>query len=260
MRIALAGAAVFVGFCLGQSVPVREPPFYSAATVLNSASGLPDSIAPNSVIAIHGSNLAWITSKLEDGATSVPTVLPSTGVRVTIRNQGAGILAVSPDQILALVPPTVAAGAGTLICSLDGVNGPEVPVVIRSAAPGFFLREEGWVAASTGDGSEVSRGLPARVGDEVVLFGTGLGTVHAQSDTMSVPQKTAALLLPYSVLLNGSAVDAGALRYAGLYPGLPGIYQIRFRVPDDSPPDPEIRINVDGNLSAEGVRIPVTYP
>ena len=238
----------------------REAPSYSAATILNSASGLPDSYAPNALLAIHGSGLANRTFWVDlENAKELPTVVPNAGTRVYIRNQLAGLVYVSPEQLLVVVPPGIAFGAANLQILVDARAGPAIPIRIQPVAPGLYLRAEGWAAATRADGSDVTAESPAVPGEEVTFYATGLGLTKPAVMEFTILRRAAPLISKLQVLLDGTAVEASAVEYAGLQPGSPGAYQIRCRLPTTGTGSlaPEIRLLVDGQLSQEGVRVPL---
>ena len=70
------------------------------------------------------------------------------------------------------------------------------------------------------------RGDPAQEGEYVRLYGTGLGPV----DTGLTPQ---ALLSPMPCEWVGDGDQKADLAFAGLAPGLVGVYQVTVRMRDD---------------------------
>lgn len=243
----------FLGFGQG-----REAPFYEASTILNAASGMPEAFAPNSLIAIHGRGLSNGSVELDLAAvTEIPTVLIGSGTRVYIRNQLAGIIAATPTQLLVLIPPNLTAGAGNLQVLVDGRAGPAVPVRVRAAAPAMFLRAEGLVAVTREDGSDVTPEKPAVAGELLTFYATGLGPTRPAADGLVILKRQAPLTMALQVLVDGVALEAGAIEYAGAQMSAVGTYQIRCRLPSGTSELPEIRLLVDGQMSQEGVRVPV---
>ncbi len=242
-----------LGFAQG-----RAAPSYSASTILNAASGLPEGFAPNSLIAIHGSGLSNGVVELDLSAVSeIPTVLIGSGTRVYIRNQLAGIIAAAPTQLLVLIPPNLVAGSGNVQVIVDGRPGPAVPIRLRAAAPAMFLRAEGLVAITREDGSDVIPEKPALAGELVTFYATGLGPTRPLPDGLTILKRPASLTMALQVLLDGVALGATAIEYAGAQMGAVGTYQIRCRLPSGTSELPEIRLLLDGQMSQEGVRVPV---
>lgn len=233
-------------------------PTFSADSILNSASGLPDSYSPYGLITIHGSNLALGTSSVNfENAGSLPVALASGSTRVLIRNRQAGLLYVAPDQIVALPPPDLPVGAGQIVVLVSSLASRPVTVQFRRASPALFLQAEGFAAMTRQEtGENVTPETPAAPGDSIVLFATGLGPTRPNPIGFAILKQLAPLTTPIRVLLDGVETPADLVDYAGLQPGLAGTYQIRMRLPPGIGLNPEIRIGAEGILSPEGIRIP----
>jgi uncharacterized protein (TIGR03437 family) len=52
-------------------------------------------------------------------------------------------------------------------------------------------------------------------------------------------------------------LDRGNVRYAGVTPGIPGLYQVNVKLPNRLPPDPEIRIGIAASFSPAGLKLAV---
>lgn len=245
-----------VSLAFGQG---RQAPAYSLETILSAASGQPAVFAPNSLIAIHGTGLANASVELDLSSVSeIPTVLIGSGARVYIRNQLTGIIAATPTQLLVLIPPNLASGTGNLQVLVDGRAGPAVPVRVRPAAPAMFLRAEGLVAVIREDGSDVTPERPGMAGELVTFFATGLGPTRPAADGLVIVKRQAPLTMALQVLLDGVALESSSIEYAGIVAGAVGTYQVRCRLPSGVSELPEIRLLVDGQLSQEGVRVPIS--
>jgi uncharacterized protein (TIGR03437 family) len=94
----------------------------------------------------------------------------------------------------------------------------------------------------------------------LVLYAAGLGPTKPAVSGFVVLQRMAPVVSPVRILLDGAELPASYLDYAGAYPSLGGVYQVRLTLPPDVGANPEIRIDVDGILSPEGVRLPVQLP
>ncbi len=201
---------LFAGM-LTTAVPAQ--PVVSA--VLNSAS-YSALVSPGCLIAIFG-------SKLGPSAMSAQTVpLPPTlgGVSVTVGGAAAPLLFVSPNQINALIPADLAIPENTVVPIV--VTAPDgrttYNIRLNRDAPAIF----------TQDGSGTGRAFvldPAfnAVGtvaprDVVILYATGLGPTDSSGK-----------------VLDAVEVDIGErpaqILFAGLAPGLPGVYQLNVIAP-----------------------------
>lgn len=260
----IRAAAFLAGLTAGAGLAQLNPPSptFTADSILNAASGLPDSYSPYSLLTIHGANLALNTTSLNfDGLREVPVALTQGGTRVLIRSRTAGMLYAAPDQIVALVPPDLPLGPAQIVVMVAAMASRPVTITVRKSSPALFLQADN-VAAVTrqDDGTNFTSDSPAVPGDAITLFATGLGVTKPAPSDWVILQRLAPVTLPLQVLLDGVPVSASLIDYAGIQPGLAGTYQIRMRLPPETGPDPEIRVDVDGVVSPEGIRIPVRIP
>jgi uncharacterized protein (TIGR03437 family) len=262
-----ATIALIVVVWLSASTPAEEPryrlaPAYSASTLVNSASNQPGPLAPNTIATLYGTELAFVTRALQgedirNGA--LPTILPGTGVRLLVNSLAAQIYFVSPRQVNLLIPAILKPGPAELQLVQDGRAGPLVRFTLSEAAPSLYLQSENLAIAVSPEGALYSRPKPARPGDWIVLYCTGLGPVRpaAGYGDLAVSATPLVKLQEFGVLLNDFPIDPSRIAYAGLSPGFAGLYQINLQLPRDAPADPEIRIVTGSVVSPPGVRLPV---
>ncbi len=122
-------------------------------------------------------------------------------------------------------------------------------VAIAAAAPEFFyfLRNpEGGnpiaaVHASRGDFAgrpDLVPGVgfrPARPGDVISLFGTGFGATSPAFGAGELPDRAAAVVERPRVTLGAVSLAEEDMLYAGVTPGLAGVYQLNIRIPAQTP-------------------------
>ncbi len=240
----------------------RVAPYYTAGSTVNAADNVPGYFSPNSIATIYGTNLAFATVALSpsdlNGA-AIPSVLPNTGVRVQIAGLPAGIYYVSPTQVNFLFPSLLTPGPATLHVVIDGLDGPAVTLQIFDAAPAFFQLDAKTVIATEPDGSVISSEHPAKPGDYVVLYATGLGAVVPPLGYLEIPE-VASWILDLSSLkitLDAAAVEASDILYAGVAPGFAGLYQINLHLPASVGANPAIRIAMGQQISPDGLILPV---
>lgn len=162
-----------------------------------------------------------------------PTTLG--GVRVTVNSVAAPLYFVGPNQINLLVPYATTGTKATIVLTNNGMTSNSVDVPLAATAPGVFSLDQsgtGPGAVLHSDFSLVHDMSPARRGETVLIFLTGLGAV-----TPGVTDGTAAGSNPLSstdakisVLVAGKT---SPVVFAGLAPGFPGLYQINATVPLD---------------------------
>ena len=222
--------------------------------ITNAASFSPftASVAPGEFITIFGSGLADSTTV----ASSLPFPTNLAGVQVLVNGQAIPLYLVSPTQISAVLPYSVPAddyAAFTVVN--NGRTSNTVTQYTSDTAPGVFTIPStglGVPAALHPDFSIVSRTSPARVGETIALFVTGLGTVSP-----SVPAGASAPSSPLSritadfINVQVDGIDAN-VSYAGLAPGLAGLYQINFTIPAGvQRGDAELFIDVPGSITTQ---------
>ncbi len=231
------------------------------AAVVN-ASGGQTPLAPGGFASIWGSNLA---SKTADWGNAVvdgqlPTQLG--GVTVTIGGIPAYLNYVSPVQINVLVP-NASLGAVQVTVSNGGSTSPPFTVTLAQYSPVLFQWGKYAVATHadfTGCGKP---GLiagytttPAKPGDWIVLWATGLGPTGATLGRLA-PLSPTYYTAPVSATVAGlnAAVYGGA---AAQSPGFAGLYQVAVQIPAGVPDgDAAVRVTVGGVQSPDNVLITV---
>ena len=198
--------------------------------IVNAASFAPgiDAISPGEFIAIYGTGLA------PKAAVSLPPYPPSLGgVTVTIGGIQAPLYFVGSTQINCLVPYGVTGTTAAIAVTSNGVISNTVTVPLAKTSPGVFSLD----GTGTGDGavlhadaSIVNPASPAKKGEIVVLYMTGLGAltlpVADGHGATAIDNATTAL----QIYVAGIPVPPADVSYSGLSV-LPGLYQINFRIP-----------------------------
>lgn len=224
---------------LGAATLCAQAPVVPAGGVVNGASFRPSTaagggVAPGSIIAIFGTNL----SADSQAAIGLPLPISLGGTSVTIAGKQAPLFYVSPNQINAQLPFSVPAGTAPLTVTTAKGTSAAVSVSIADSAPGLFAQS----ASGRGPGAvlnyvEQTAGTvlntPAATispGGIVLLYGTGLGAVDnpPADGAASAGQKTR--VVPVVSIGGRQAV----VEFAGLAPGLAGLYQVNARVPADA--------------------------
>ncbi|MDZ7637872.1 MAG: hypothetical protein U5J83_06420 [Bryobacterales bacterium] len=228
------------------------PPKYTTDSVVHGASFAKGDFAPNTFISIFGENLAWSTRSVTAAnlqANTLPTSL--NGVQVLIGPTNGFLVFVSPGQINALIDSRLTPGTYQLRILRDSLAGPVATVRIAETAPGLFSVTDGVPVVTRPDGSLVTAQHPARPGQIVILWATGLGPTLPSMRPGELPRGAAPLdqKSPFQVNLNGSPVPAGHVLYAGVAPGFAGLYQINLLLPEDTPANPVIRVGYGNTLS-----------
>jgi uncharacterized protein (TIGR03437 family) len=252
---------VFGALLRAESPPQIPAPFYTPSSIVNAASFKAGPLAPNTIGTLYGRDLAFTTravsnSDLYNG--TLPTTLLGTGVRLLIDGNLAFLYYVSPTQINFLVPSTMTPGVSRIQLVLDGRAAESVQIELAAASPALFAMDPETALATHLDGSVVTAANPARAGEVILLFATGLGTTRPRLPAGQMPTGIAWVerRSEFQLTLNGNAVDRSNVLYVGAAPGFAGLYQINLRLPGDLPANPEIRIGFDETMSPAGFVLP----
>jgi uncharacterized protein (TIGR03437 family) len=223
------------------ATPTAQPVITPGGVVSAGAFGGFSSISPGSWIEIYGSYLAPATANWSgfNSAGLAPTSLG--GVSVSIGGQAAFLDYVSPGQVNALVPSSVAAGARPVTVTSANGTSDQFWIIVNPTEPGLLSLAAGnktYVAALFSDGvtyalpTNAIAGVPSRPampGETVILYGVGFGPVTGgfTAGTMVTAQNS--LTTPIQVAFG---TTAATLSYYGLTPGLTGLYQFNVVVPN----------------------------
>lgn len=248
MAAALLLAALALGPFLADQSGNPGAPSYSADSIANSAASIAGFYAPNTFISIYGQNLSTVTRQLTDinGGILPPSL---GGVLVLINNSPSNLWYVSPTLVNVLIPSYLVPGPATVQVVSDGYAGPAITIQLNATAPAVFPLDATNVIATFLDGTLVTSSAPAHAGEWVVLWAGGLGVTIPAAVPNQVETVAAPLASPIQVLLNGVPVDPSRVNYAGAAPGYAGLFQINLLLPDNVPPNPEIRIATADQIS-----------
>lgn len=251
-----AWLALAVLLC-GTVIPCRTAwgaPSYTAAGIVNASNYSRGPFAPYSLLSIFGSGLARSARALtaEDiRDNTLPTELNFT--QVFVDNSPAPLFYVSGDQINFLVPGKQLPGEMRVRVASQGLSGPEVVVLVVDAAPALFSQPDGFAIAAHVDYSLITPESPARAGEVVVIYATGLGKTLKNPATGEIPVYSSEI----AALATLKVSVGGKVEYAGLTPGSVGLYQINLLLPPDIGADPELSVTIGSISSIAGVKLAV---
>jgi uncharacterized protein (TIGR03437 family) len=229
-----------------------QAPCYSDASIVNAASNLPG-IAAFTWVSLYGSNLSYTTRGRTEG-----DALPGIGgVNVLVNGQAAFMSYVSPLQVNFLMPMGLGLPHATVQIAREGMAGPAITVPLDDAAPALFQMDEKTAVAAHTDWTVVTRESPARAGQFVTVYATGLGQFEIPLDDLEIPQTANPIRhrAEVKLLLNGEPVPDERVTYVGAAPYFIGVYQINIKLPDSLSEDPEIQVKLGDRISREGVHL-----
>ena len=235
--------------------PSVAPKIDLSGVVSDSQYGEFSAVAPGSWVEIHGAHLAtntrsWTVADFH-GA-QAPTSLE--GTTVTIGGQSAFISYISPNEIIAQIPLGVGLGPQDVrVSTAAGASDPQT-IPVNQVQPGLLapsalkIGDRQYTEAIFTDGTTLA--LPAvamsgamqgsapsrspHPGETIVLYGVGFGNVTPDPGAGNIVANDNNLILPFQVFFGGMPATVS---YAGLAPGMIGLYQFNVVVPDTTPGD-----------------------
>ncbi len=249
----ILGAGVGNGGDYWVDVDVKAPQLTGSGVFLNpqyifnggSWSPVTSGVAPGEIIQLFGSNLAGGTSQVQGGQ-AFPTTLGN--VQVMINDVAAPLYYVSPTQINAVVPYSEPADGSFLDIKVvnNGTESNIASVYSWVASPGVFTLTANGIgdgAIRHLDGSIVTPDNPAKVGETVSMFLTGLGEVSPALTEGAVPPNSplSNAVLP-DIFIDGQQAK---VLFAGLTPGLAGLYQVNMTIPTGVTTGESVGIEID---------------
>jgi uncharacterized protein (TIGR03437 family) len=232
------------------SQPVLAPS--SAVNAASFAKNQP--VAPGSYVAIFGSSFST-QQGISALATPLPTALGNTSVLVN----GAAVPLnfVSPGQINVQIPFNTPVGTANLQINRGNLSSAVQLLGIATYSPGIFPG----VAANGGtvfhsNFSYVTAAAPAKAGEILIVYATGLGPVDAAiGPGQPAPSATLVNTLQNPVVTMGTA--NAALSFSGLAPNLVAVYQVNFQVPTNMTPGNYNLTFTSGGVVSNAVVVPV---
>jgi uncharacterized protein (TIGR03437 family) len=255
------------------SLTVIPPgPSLTTSSFLNGADFKVGSLSPCGIATIIGSGIA---------STVQGVVLPSSlygplpytlaGVKVTFANSQAPIYNVAnvnnQQQVTVQVPCDVTPGSSVAVAVSVSGGSATINIPILIASPGVFqtTMSDGVqrLVAVRPDGSFVSLENPARRGEIIRAYVTGLGPVSPSvaTNSIAVPGTDSTVTGQVIVGVNNAGTRLVSARVA---PSLIGIDEVAFQVPSDAPTGNDIVFSVGINAVGDtqtrfsaGSKIPI---
>jgi uncharacterized protein (TIGR03437 family) len=248
-----------------------QAPSIDAGGIVNSVTyGKGQPVTQGSLVAIFGSALAAATAV----SATIPLATALSNVSVTVDGIPAPLSFVSSGQINAQIPWEVqGGGTGTSMVVVTNGTTKSAPqaVQIGNASPGVYATADGHAIAINAQDPKSDRygtitapagsipGLttfPARVGDLLIVYATGLGAVDSSPATGANSQdKLRQTTVKPVVLIGGQQANVA---FAGLSPQYVGVYQLNLFVPQVTAGDAvPIQIQLNGSTSPVTTNIAV---
>jgi uncharacterized protein (TIGR03437 family) len=212
---------------IGLSLPSVAP---TLNAVVNGASfSASMAVAPGSAISIFGTNLAG--TALTALSTPLLTVMADTSV--TFNGILAPLYYVSSTQVNAQVPFDLSPGTVSVQVRRGSMVSATKTITLGAFSPGIFTLDPAGTGAilHAGNFSLVGAGAPARVGEFILIYATGLGSLRTPfpSGAPAPSDPPAETLITPIVTIGGLSARVS---FSGLAPGFVGLYQLNVQVPD----------------------------
>ncbi len=255
-ELGINGKAVLevgIGSYYSLSVSLLAQPFQATTSIVilpqsifNAGSYAPitNSVAPGEFVTIYGSGF---TSEAQS-APGLPLPNKLANVQVTVNGRLAPLDYVGPTQINLIIPFETTEPFATFQVTHDNVASNQVTVYTNLTAPGVFTSLSldgnsypagvGPAAVTHLNYTVVTPDNPAVANETLVLYLTGLGAVSppvsdgaaGSSNPVSNSNEFGSIAIDIFDQ-SGNDIYSPNVSFAGLAPGLAGVYQINFVVP-----------------------------
>ena len=241
-----------------------QAPVIATGGTLNAAD-YTRSFAPGALVSLFGSNFAKELSYAP--ALPLPTMIGGVSVQVTdgSTTYQAPIYFAAPSQVNFQLPYGLAGpNISVKVQTSEGTSNAD-QILISPIAPRIFTQTadgQGRAVMAHADFKLVTRDAPAKPGEVMVLYMNSLGAVTppgtagiAPGDgTPGNPFNT----LPVAPAIQTDLLPVQAVTFAGLAPGLSGVYQVNFQMPyDPNAGDAPITVSAGVASSQPGITIPI---
>ena len=188
-------------------------------------------VAPGGLIFVLGQNLSPVNAATSQ--VPLPTALANSCL--TVNGELIPIIMVSPTQINGQLPVDVVGPGSMILHTPAGVSNTFVFPIQGGAPAPFLVDVPGWdgqlpTVVHAADGAFVTPSYPIHLDEWIVIYLTGLGKTlpEVASGDPGPTDPLAEVVLTPTVTLDGADLPVS---FAGLTPGMVGVYQINAKVP-----------------------------
>lgn len=234
----------------------NAPPVVAAKGVVNTFNRVPvGALAPGMIIEVYGTGLA--TTKGNPGVLPLPTSFQ--GTSLIVGPYQAPLYYVSDGQLDVQVASELTANQQyPVIAILNGAISIPVLADIAAQQLGVDALDDGHTIAQHGaDSSNVTANSPAKPGEVVVIYLTGMGATNPSvksGQPAPTSEPLARVAVQPTVSLDG---QAATVQFAGLAPGFVGLYQVNFQVPANAATGDLTLVVTQNKISSNATRLPV---
>ena len=190
-----------------------------------------------SLFSIYGLNLSGDRTSVAD---SFPIPSSLNNVSLLVNGQPVPVFAVTPWQINAQLPQNTQPGNATFQVIANGASSNTIAMQVQATAPAVFGYTEPAAQSGTayfqaaayhpGTGTPADMTHPAAPGEILETYGSGLGMTNP---TVAAGQPSPLSPLAWAVATPQVTIGSvpAVVTFAGLVPGLAGVYQVNVTVP-----------------------------
>lgn len=236
----------------GSALDIRTTPLVTEGGIKHAATIRTTLVAPGSLLAVQGRNL----SEKEVVVEGVPYPSELAGTEVLLGDRPLPLLYTSDGQVNVQVPYNLPVNTQHQLIARRGtaISVPE-RLSVAAAQPGIFTVDSSGagqgvithadrvtIAGPESIAAEFQRpSSPVRRGQGIVVFATGLGQVSpAVAPGLPAPAEPLARVVnPLQLTIGG--VPA-LVSFAGLSPGLSGVYHVEAVVPENAPAGDQVPV------------------
>ena len=215
---------------------------YPGLSALNAANYMnPNRLAPGMIAALYSTGNFHQFGTQPQSATAIPLPKELNGLQVLFNNAAVPLFFAGTDQINFQVPNRAPTSGTADLLVLESATGRllgATTVSMATAQPGIFTQDangSGTAVAANEDGKLNTEKTPAIAGHYITFYGTGQGFIDAAPVDGTAPTGAVPSSRPPTVFISPNHVLTGSdVQYAGLAPGLVGVWQVNVKLPADT--------------------------
>jgi uncharacterized protein (TIGR03437 family) len=212
---------------------VPPGPPVTTASFTNGASGAPG-LTPCGIATVTAPNLVpGLTTTLFGNTFIGPLQTALGGLDISVNGVAAPLFWVMNSGAAFQTPCETQPGNATVVVRVNGSTA-TVTVPVMQYQPGIFettFNGQRYAVLVHQNGSYVTLDSPARLGEQITMFATGLGTVTPSTGTNRIGTGGQTVDAPIIAGVNNAGVRVVSATYV---PGSIGVYQITFEIPSDT--------------------------
>jgi uncharacterized protein (TIGR03437 family) len=232
--------------------PVKLTNSAPTVSAVTDSAGFGQKLSPGTLLTIFGQNLSLGTG----GVTTLPLPTSLNGTSILIDGISVPIVWTSPTQVNAQLPFEVSVSNTNVLVQVAGMaTQASHAISISLTSPGVFtfIDNSAMIGAiEHSDGSQITSTSPAKVGEVIAIYMTGLGATNPPLGT-GQPGHGEVTVLTTTVSIGGQSAQvlfSGTSNY-------PGLYQVNAVTPSLPNGNAQVVVSIGGNSSQPGVMIPI---